>query len=33
VLRVNFGLAERQLQEVFPGAAFDGRLNGLTKIA
>jgi len=31
VLRANFGLAERQLQDLFPGATFDARLDGLTR--
>lgn len=31
VLRANFGLADRQLQDLFPGAAFDARLGGLTR--
>ena len=31
VLRANFGLADRQLQDLFPGATFDARLGGLTR--
>jgi uncharacterized protein (DUF1501 family) len=31
VLQSGFGLAERQLQDVFPGAAFDSRLGGLAR--
>lgn len=31
VLRSGFGLSERQLQDVFPGAKFDAGLNGLVK--
>ncbi len=31
VLRAGFGVGERQLQDVFPGAKFDPRLNGLLK--
>jgi uncharacterized protein (DUF1501 family) len=30
-LRAGFGLNERQLQTVFPGAAFDARLNDLLR--
>jgi uncharacterized protein (DUF1501 family) len=33
VLRAGFGLDERQLQDVFPGAAFDSRLNDLMRTA
>ena len=31
VLRAGFGLSERQLQDVFPGATFDARLNELIR--
>jgi uncharacterized protein (DUF1501 family) len=31
VLRANFGLADRQLQDLFPGTTFDARLDGLTR--
>jgi uncharacterized protein (DUF1501 family) len=31
VLRANFGLADRQLQDLFPGATFDSRMGGLTR--
>ena len=33
VLRAGFGVGERQLQDVFPGAKFDTRLSGLLKTA
>jgi uncharacterized protein (DUF1501 family) len=33
VLRAGFGLAERQLQEVFPGASLDARLRALVRTA
>ena len=33
VLRAGFGVGERQLQDVFPGAKFDARLSGLLKTA
>lgn len=33
VLRAGFGLGERQLQDVFPGAAFDPALGGLMRTA
>lgn len=31
LLQAGFGLGERQLQEVFPGASFDRRLSGMIK--
>jgi uncharacterized protein (DUF1501 family) len=31
VLRANFGLADRQLQDLFPGATFDTRLGGFIR--
>ena len=33
VLRANFSLADRQLQDLFPGASIDARLGGLVRPA